>query len=162
VYNLISLYGGKILVSAGGDIRIWNLGELKQLYVEQCRNLQTIKLKGSLETLRLSTNPQVSTVELETNFFPQLEFTNCDKLNLKETLKPIMDGSLKSERKDIFPFLMHPSHTGWVSKLISLNGGKILASASCDKTIRIWDVASGKELKKFAGHKEPVFTLISL
>jgi WD40 repeat protein len=28
----------------------------------------------------------------------------------------------------------------------------MLASASCDRTIRLWDVGTGKELKQFLGH----------
>jgi WD40 repeat protein len=31
--------------------------------------------------------------------------------------------------------------------------GKLLASASHDKTVRLWDVGSGKQLKQFLGHR---------
>ena len=35
--------------------------------------------------------------------------------------------------------------------------GRLLASASYDHTIKLWDVASGRELRTFAGHSDMVF-----
>jgi WD40 repeat protein len=31
--------------------------------------------------------------------------------------------------------------------------GKLLVSGSDDKTVRLWDVGSGKQLKQFLGHR---------
>lgn len=36
------------------------------------------------------------------------------------------------------------------------NDGKYLVSASYDKTVRVWDVATNKELKKLEGHTDGV------
>jgi len=37
--------------------------------------------------------------------------------------------------------------------------GKLLASASADQTIMIWDTAAGKEVKTLAGHPDAVVAL---
>jgi WD40 repeat protein len=34
--------------------------------------------------------------------------------------------------------------------------GKTLASGSLDQTVRLWEVATGKEILKFEGHQDPV------
>lgn len=47
-------------------------------------------------------------------------------------------------------------HTHWVrSTAISLNG-KLLASGSCDKTIKLWDIQTGEVIKTFHGHTSTV------
>ncbi len=38
--------------------------------------------------------------------------------------------------------------------------GKTLASASVDKTVRLWDVDSGKELRQFQGHQGTVISVV--
>jgi WD40 repeat protein len=45
-------------------------------------------------------------------------------------------------------------HDHTVSALAFSADGKRLASASWDKTARVWDVETGRELCRFAGHKE--------
>ena len=39
-------------------------------------------------------------------------------------------------------------------------GGKIVASSSWDKRVKLWDVATGRELKTFIGHQSPVRVVI--
>ncbi|MEZ4525691.1 MAG: hypothetical protein R2941_07210 [Desulfobacterales bacterium] len=50
-------------------------------------------------------------------------------------------------------------HQGAVNTLAFSPDGKMLASGSDDKTIRIWDVEGGKEKTVLTGHSEPVRTL---
>lgn len=47
-------------------------------------------------------------------------------------------------------------HTYVVETAAYSSDGKRIVSASFDKTIRIWDVATGKNIRTFEGHSEPV------
>src|SRR4051794_3232059 len=47
-------------------------------------------------------------------------------------------------------------HTGFVICVACSPDGKMLASGSQDHTIKLWDVASGKERATLKGHREPV------
>ena len=43
-------------------------------------------------------------------------------------------------------------HTSWVSAVAFSPGGSLLASASHDETVRLWDVKTGREVQKLDGH----------
>ena len=51
----------------------------------------------------------------------------------------------------IFPQL---GHSLGVTSVAFSPDGKLLASGSDDKTVKLWDVASGRELRTFSGHTE--------
>ncbi|TIA09833.1 hypothetical protein D6C80_08407 [Aureobasidium pullulans] len=46
-----------------------------------------------------------------------------------------------------------------VSSVAFSHTGQSVASASADKTIRLWDTKTGKEVQKLEGHDEPVRTV---
>jgi len=54
------------------------------------------------------------------------------------------------------PDLSLKGHTSGVRCLCFSPDGKILASASNDGTVRLWDVATAKEIRKVEGHVKPV------
>jgi WD40 repeat protein len=47
-------------------------------------------------------------------------------------------------------------HSATVGKIVSDRDGRVLVSCSQDKSIIIWDIASGKELLSLHGHRQPV------
>ncbi|QJW97499.1 WD40 repeat domain-containing protein [Frigoriglobus tundricola] len=47
-------------------------------------------------------------------------------------------------------------HTGMVNGLAVTADGKFLVTGGEDKTVRVWDVASGKQLRSFQGHTDGV------
>src|SRR5262245_33530969 len=51
----------------------------------------------------------------------------------------------------------YKGHTGLVYSVAFSHDGKTLASGSFDKTVKLWDAASGKVLHTLKGHENQVF-----
>jgi WD40 repeat protein len=47
-------------------------------------------------------------------------------------------------------------HGGDVDSLVFSSDGKLLATGGSDRTVRIWDATTGKELRRLLGHRNPV------
>lgn len=50
-------------------------------------------------------------------------------------------------------------HGGWVMCAAFVKGGTGVISGSNDRTLRLWDIATGRELRRFVGHEGPVESL---
>jgi WD40 repeat protein len=50
-------------------------------------------------------------------------------------------------------------HQGWVRSVAFCPDGKTLASAGLDGTVRLWRVATGKEIRRFRGHQSGVHSV---
>jgi WD40 repeat protein len=74
---------------------------------------------------------------------------------------------LPGERRLAFPVLSQPGpagevccfkgHEGYVRDVAVSADGRFAVSASNDKTVRVWDLASGRQLSRLTGHKEEVW-----
>ncbi|NCR78281.1 MAG: protein kinase [Microcystis aeruginosa K13-06] len=51
-------------------------------------------------------------------------------------------------------------HSDWVKSVAYSPDGRYLASGSDDKTIKIWEVATGKELRTLTGHSSGVLSVV--
>lgn len=58
-----------------------------------------------------------------------------------------------------FQFTALEGHTEYISDLVFSPDGKILASSSRDRTIRLWNVDSGTELHKLTGHNTYIYSI---
>jgi WD40 repeat protein len=47
-------------------------------------------------------------------------------------------------------------HSGWVNAVAVSGDGRRAVSASADKTLKVWDVESGRELRTLEGHRDEV------
>jgi parallel beta-helix repeat protein len=50
-------------------------------------------------------------------------------------------------------------HTGWVTSVAFSPDGRLLASGSRDTTIKLWDVATGREVRTLSGHTHWVWSV---
>ncbi|KAL9568837.1 hypothetical protein ACKAV7_007054 [Fusarium commune] len=51
-------------------------------------------------------------------------------------------------------------HTNWVSSVVFSNDGTLIASGSHDKTVKIWNIATGKEEQTLKGHTNSVSSVV--
>ncbi|MCI0611511.1 hypothetical protein L0244_00835, partial [bacterium] len=51
-------------------------------------------------------------------------------------------------------------HTGTIGRIAWSPDGRMLASPSWDKTIRLWEVGTGKLLRALKGHEEAVNSVV--
>ncbi|BAY28466.1 protein kinase [Nostoc carneum NIES-2107] len=54
----------------------------------------------------------------------------------------------------------YTGHTNSVYSIAFSHDGQILASSSFDKTIKLWEVATGREIRTLTGHTEGVYSVV--
>lgn len=71
------------------------------------------------------------------------------QVELKSPEEPIQEGNFEEVR-------VLNGHTFWVTCVAFSPDGRLLASGSHDKTVRLWDVANGAEIMTLSGHDDTV------
>ncbi|MGJ5676538.1 MAG: NB-ARC domain-containing protein [Nostochopsis sp.] len=66
---------------------------------------------------------------------------------------------IRLRHPDTHQFLTLEGHTNWVRSIVFNPDGEILASASDDKTLMLWNTRTGQRLKTLKGHKERVWSV---
>jgi WD40 repeat protein len=51
------------------------------------------------------------------------------------------------------------SHVGLVSAVAVTRDGRRAVSTSTDKTLKVWELGSGRELRALQGHADPVYAV---
>jgi WD40 repeat protein len=63
---------------------------------------------------------------------------------------------LAAQEVEVYPQL---GHTGWVLSVAFSPDGRQVLSGSNDNTIKLWDAASGREIRTFQGHTSSVYSV---
>jgi WD40 repeat protein len=102
-----------------------------------------LALKGGHEGLRLS--PGKMTIKRGETVLATIE----------RVQKPVPADTVGEARQ----FL---GHTNFVQGVVFFRDGRRFASCGCDGTVRIWEVATGKELARLQGHNHPDIDCLAL
>jgi guanine nucleotide-binding protein subunit beta-2-like 1 protein len=76
--------------------------------------------------------------------------------------KTLIIWKLYGENKDGYygyPYKSLTGHNHFVSDLALANENNMVISSSWDKTLRLWDLKTGKTVRRFVGHTKEVFTV---
>ncbi len=135
VYN----FDGKQLVSSSRDrtVRVWDALTGKELL-----NLKDYKH----EVKSIAISPDGKHLATPTGAFDKKKQTFIGEVRIRET----------STGKDVRTL---SGHTGTIETVAYSADGKLLATGSEDRTIKVWDPASGKELHTLKGHTDDVLSV---
>jgi WD40 repeat protein len=79
--------------------------------------------------------------------------------NLERPLPPGLESTLATALSNGPSYMLIEGHEGAVSSVAWSPDGKTLASASSDRTIRLWSAAGGQPLRILQGHQSPVVSV---
>jgi WD40 repeat protein/uncharacterized caspase-like protein len=158
---------GKILASASFDqtVKLWNTqnGKLIKtlsghqaqiLSVAFSRNgklLAASTADGNVTLWQLSNNSLLKTLKGHPNNVTTVTFTPDNQIITAST-----DGRIKFWQVDGKLLRDIPAHTSTVYRVAVSQDGKILASASGDRTVKLWRIADGSLVKSINAHSAEV------
>ena len=84
------------------------------------------------------------------------ELSDLIRQNLTNKIKPTPQ---YLQKKKSIPFDILSGHKGDIYSVAFSSDGKMLASGGADKTIKLWDIKTGKVIHTFIGHKGIVYSV---
>lgn len=86
---------------------------------------------------------------------PAMRWIHCEilKLLILLPLASVASGADSMDGERVPRFVAQSGHLGQITDLKYSHDGKLLASEGEDQTVRIWDVASGRELRNFTAYQ---------
>ncbi len=76
--------------------------------------------------------------------------------DLKAPVTAAEVGLWTSYNQTALQLLSFSGHSSWVTSVALVNDGRTALSASWDRTLKLWDLDGGNELRTFVGHAGPV------
>ncbi|MBY0526540.1 MAG: WD40 repeat domain-containing protein [Gemmataceae bacterium] len=159
VYLLSFSSNGKLLASASGDrsIRIWDVAARKELTILEVavgpanRDIQIVRAREALEDLcecslsceTLYGNPTLRSDGANTDGV--IDASACSPSRRRPLV--VLAATRVAEGKDL----------AW--SITFSPDGKLLASGTRDGMVKLWDVAKGKQLASFKGHRLGVISI---
>jgi WD40 repeat protein len=164
----------KILAYTTSDnsIKLWNFSTGKEIYT-------LIGYEGDFKSLAFS--PDSKTLALDSDRIIRLVNVTTGKeistlagyargkdysVAFSRDGKTLASASVDDESIELWNlamgqkiFRLITSHIYGINKVAFSSDGKTLASASDDKTIKLWNVATGKEIYTLTGHKDGVYSI---
>ena len=113
----------KFAIGVGARIELWDTTTRKILFT----------LKGNISLLALEFSPDGT------------RLASAGKNN--NEIVPLQLWDINSKES-----ILLDKHTGWVDALAFSSDGKMLASGGRDKTVQLWDIATGEPITTFTGH----------
>ncbi len=176
IYALAVSPDGKLLASSGGqpgkpgEVKLWDVATRKEIArLPDCSNwVRAVAFSPDARTLATGLDDQrvrlwdvsaggsvrpVSTLEGHHGVIRSLRFSPDGKtLAAADRAVKLWDLSALNERGPQLRATLR-GHTGPVTAVAFTPDGETLASGSWDKTVKLWDPATGRELATLRGHK---------
>jgi WD40 repeat protein len=142
---------GKYLVSGGDEqtINLWNMETKWKAKIER-EPKELASFDRSITSIVFSPDQKSIVVGLDNSTLKLLDF-NCPNVIEKAYLKSSCNSTIKLKGES----QAFKGHKGSIQQVIFSPDSKLIASASDDKTIKLWNL-KGQELQTFLGHSKPV------
>ncbi len=182
VWSLAFSPDGKKLATAGGKLKLWDIATRKELSTFKAddrvgwvvfspdgktlasRSLLNRSLGESVDTVNLwdaSTGKEKAGLKIQPAVYGDIGFSPDGKLL---ALGGNADEKVVITLWDVTTWKKRAAFTsadpGTALSVAFTGNGKILASGDRGGILKLWDVATGKELASFKGHTGPVYSVV--
>ncbi|BAZ18044.1 WD-repeat protein [Calothrix sp. NIES-4071] len=161
---------GKTLASSSSSkdtaVKLWDINtgyEIKTLkghtdsvigisFSPDGKTLASASADRTIKLWNINTRFDIETLKAYTDKITSINFSQDKKI-----IAASSDNTIKLWNSTNTDIKIFTGHTDLVNGISFSLDGKTLASASWDKTVKLWDINTGKEIKTLEGHTDAVF-----